>query len=68
MNLETWDAYEKRRDKEQQADKERAKRSGIACPECGKEMANMHGRIERGYEILKVVRCLSCGYATEVTA
>ncbi len=67
MSLETIKQYEMRIAREKQAGKERAKRSGIACPDCGKEMANMKGRIQREYEVLKVIRCLSCGHTVEVT-
>lgn len=66
MSLETIKQYEMRISREKQSAKEQAKRSGITCPDCETEMANMDGRIQRGWDVLKVVRCLSCGYETEV--
>jgi len=68
MNLENIQQYQNRRENEWRLARERAKRSGIACPHCGKEMANMDGRAERNAVVWKVVRCLSCGETTEVYA
>ncbi len=64
--LETVEQYEQRKSRERQAAKEAAKRTGIACPECGKEMAWMKGCYQKNWAIYQLARCLSCGTEREI--
>lgn len=65
--FESVEEYETRIRHGHQSIKEAAKRSGIACPECHKEMAWMGQARRINTSVYEMVRCLNgCDFDTEV--
>lgn len=65
--LETIKKHDNRRRYEIQQAKEVAKRSGIQCPGCGKEMCNT-GNMKMSCPPQKEIYCMSCGQREMVLA
>ncbi len=66
--LDTIASFEARVRKAKQRRKEAAKRTGIACPDCGSELAWMGESLRNNVEVKELARCLtsSCGFQTMI--
>ncbi len=60
--LDTIEKYTAKLHHRYQMAREAEKRSGVACPECGVELAWMQDCVQRNMDVLRLARCLSCGF------